>query len=352
MRTREFRLIIDLAHKTYRVIARLDESGYGQIVRWLRHCAHHKDWRDFENMKVFKNPKELTDRSELLPFFYHHLTYGTIVWSNAKPLVEDFLNERRDLYDQDRWDYTLNFRMQLLTIIAGIFFNCEDSLHAPRAADLVSIPSIRAMVEKPMGKDDEPDDFHPDRIMEMLQTFDPKTLLDICINHRRAVLAQLACSYWNSETSFATRHIDAGQCLKLAVTVFQCTASKFAQCSVGYMSYDEALVHQCRIIDWVPSSRFSDEDQCIWMENTYLTQMERSTLYKDHHRDPYGKVAISRTGSRAIWNLVELANADPHTTTFADMDKLDPWFSCECDLCVASLSRGLELVFDWRHVVI
>jgi hypothetical protein len=247
-----------------------------------------------------------------------------------------FMEPIRPLRKADEW---LKVLKQRVTLLGGLLLErCPSDTIAPCVIDLYSRLDIRAILERPLD-DKGQDNVDEASFAVVLADFD--ALVAGARTHRAITL--LAAMRTNSKTPDAITEAD----LDRPTSLFKCGSSYCVSNSV--MNTATASVHRCEN-DQYRYSQTRPMGMAEWNMTDALERMHYICRAVEVCGGPATFVVDTHAMARAT-RIIELVGIYP-ACTVADLDAIDPWFSCSCYSCNSPGGfHATKPAISWRHLV-
>jgi hypothetical protein len=235
--------------------------------------------------------------------------------------------------------------MDLLNAVAEMAYEQEDvpaNLHVPRGVHLLELPDIRNLIEQPVDSKSQEDTLEPETILATIKALNPEHLASQSMHRQSIALQDSIRAYWREQDQDCANP-------ELATLVFQCTSSYF-DCGPP-MSYHQALYHRCLRTSMSKECELMSKSTPTWISSAPLARIEETHAFVRKPTRVINDCIGITPCSLQLHMVIASLGFDPQTTTSADMDQADPWFSCGCGKCTQYTLSGRKRVFDWRHVV-
>jgi hypothetical protein len=305
--------------------------GYDREVDWMGGQEVYDVEIEFDALKGVKQPKDLTLRSQYLVYDEHAYSRSEyIAWNSIQPEVVAFMNRVRSWRQVDLQLSSVRQRIELLVSA----LRTRTTSYLPRAIDLYSFGPIHALIDRPL-ENDNADTVALDDFTNVVGNFD-----DI-LAHCRSRRVSHAVDALRASSDRPLEDVSEDD-LNLATSLFRCH-SVGGLCSSNAMTLQDVLVHHCPTRYWPRR------------EHWFILDRQQQAELVSHWVDGAGGNGTLRVHlearARAV-HLIKLAGLDPESSTFDDMDALNPLFECSCLPCVWRTQRDQRrVILDWRQAV-
>jgi hypothetical protein len=247
-----------------------------------------------------------------------------------------FMEPVRPLRKADEW---LNVLKQRVTLLGGLLLKrCPSDTIPPCVIDLYPRPDIRTILEQPLD-DNSQDSVDEASFADALVNFDA-ILADARVQRTATLLAAMRTK---SKTPDAITEVD----LDRPTSLFQCGSSYCVLNNV--MNTATALVHRCEY-DPYRYSQIRPTGMAEWNMTDALERMNYICRAVEVCGGPATFVVDTHAMARAT-RIIELVEIYP-ACTIADLDAIDPWFSCSCYSCNSSGGfHATKPAISWRQLV-
>jgi hypothetical protein len=248
-----------------------------------------------------------------------------------KPYVIKFMNDVRVWHPVDTELTILETRVQLLLSVA----QSRTPTWVPRVIDMYGVDTIREILDRPVENGRDTVTAH-DLCMALVNF---NNVLSHC---RQKRLDQIYDALRQSG------HEDPKEeHLFLATSLFSCKRDRSVESSTcysaGIFTAGEAITHHC----------LNCAERCARSDLLVRDRIEQLRLVCCWVVSAGGSsgIMIHEPARALAVHLIQLAQLDPKTATFEDMDKTCAWFDCSCTYCKTNLRQGKKRVMDWRRAV-